>query len=252
MPKVIQPKRMRRPANNTTFRESLGLSTLKADLHRFHLLRDFLRAQVRKHFDYTVPYQSQTAERMASFETEVTSAQPQLYASDWRRAQTRAYVESYYHNERSRVRRAGQSDDGVKGTMQTPSAGNEDSSESDGSQVDELAGDTTAHPTDEPSSLPTPPATPPLGTSAVRRFLRSCQPSLEHLLPFFMRLGIRTRSELAGVMRWPAYRRDAWLRELRREEEWAEFGLTRVQIQALSLAFVFSDEVVAICGASGE
>lgn len=148
------------------------------------------------------------------------------------------------------MRRGEQSDDDTNSTTQIPNAGRENSGDCDSSQVDELADEVTEStppPAEEPSSLPTPPATPPPGSSAVLRFLRSCQPSLEHLLPFFTRLGIRTRSELAGVMRWPAYRRDAWLRELRREEEWAEFGLTRMQIQALSLAFVFSDEVIAIC-----
>ena len=160
----------------------------------------------------------------------------------------------------SQARHNQQSDD-ASSTAQTVSAGREKSREVS-PQVDELAdnGDDDDGDDDElllpasggHSSLPTPPATPPPSATAVLRFLRSCQPNLEHLLPFFTRIGIRTRSELAGVMRWPAFRRDAWLRDLRREEEWAEFGLTRVQIQALMLAFVFSEEVHNICSGARE
>lgn len=74
---------MRRRATNTTFREALGLSTSKADLDRFKLLREFLRAQVRKHFDYTVPYQSQRAKMMALFDAEV------CYIANYRAMHTR-------------------------------------------------------------------------------------------------------------------------------------------------------------------
>ncbi|KAF7966123.1 hypothetical protein HWV62_39990 [Athelia sp. TMB] len=198
---------------------------------------------------------------LALFTAEISTTHPQLYASEWRRAQTDAYVESYYRTAFSQARHNQQSDD-ASSTTQTASVGREKSPEA--GQVDELAdngsdGDDDGD-DDEPllpasgghSSLPTPPATPPPSATAVLRFLRSCQPNLEHLLPFFTRIGIRTRSELAGVMRWPTSRRDAWLRDLRREEEWAEFELTRVQIEALMVAFVYSQEVVNIFSGTRE
>lgn len=80
----------------------------------------------------------------------------------------------------------------------------------------------------------------------VQKFLRACQPSLERLLPLFVSLGIRTQEDLAGVMRWPPLKRHAWLKELRREEEWQEFGLTRMNVQSLSLAFQDSEQVKAV------
>lgn len=68
----------KRYMNNTTFREALGLSTSNMDLQMFKEIREFLRKQVRKHFDYNLGYQFQSVETLALFKAEVicTSSLP--------------------------------------------------------------------------------------------------------------------------------------------------------------------------------
>jgi hypothetical protein len=67
----------------------------------------------------------------------------------------------------------------------------------------------------------------------IHKFLRSCMPNLEHLLPVFIRIGLEKRRDLEGALDWPAKERVSWLMELSKEE----WGISRMNVKSLSLAF---------------
>lgn len=108
--------RKQRP-NNTSFRQALDLSTSPCDLHKFHNIRLFIRQQIDKHYDYSLPYMLQTATTVATFEAEVSplfppmllpfliisfnklnAVLPELYSTEWRKKQTSHYVETHFRN----------------------------------------------------------------------------------------------------------------------------------------------------------
>jgi len=67
----------------------------------------------------------------------------------------------------------------------------------------------------------------------IRKFLRSCMPNLEHLLPVFIRIGLENRRDLEGALDWPTKERVSWLMDLSKEE----WGISRMNVKSLSLAF---------------
>lgn len=83
---------------------------------------------------------------------------------------------------------------------------------------------------------------PPIYTdqpeNPICQFLRSCKPPLEHLYPVFIRIGLETKADLEGVLDWGAQERVSWLMELSKEE----WGLSRLNVKSLSLAFQVADQ----------
>jgi hypothetical protein len=81
----------------------------------------------------------------------------------------------------------------------------------------------------------------------IRKFLRSCMPNLEHLLPVFIRIGLEERRDLEGALNWPAKERVSWLMELSKEE----WGISRMNVKSLSLAFDVTEQYEATLVAMG-
>ena len=74
-----------------------------------------------------------------------------------------------------------------------------------------------------------------------------CKPNLEHLLPVFVRIGLEKKVDLEGVLNWPAKERVSWLMELSKEE----WGISRMNVKTLSLAFAVAEQYEASSVAMG-
>jgi hypothetical protein len=107
-------------------------------------------------------------------------------------------------------------------------------------------------PSPSASSTPSPISEPPpsyiLRTEdPVQKFLRSCMPNLEYLLPVFIRIGVKRKVDLEGILDWPAEERVSWLMELSKEE----WGISRMNVKTLSLAFQIAQHYEVMLVAAG-
>jgi hypothetical protein len=72
-------------------------------------------------------------------------------------------------------------------------------------------------------------------------------PNLEYLLPVFIRIGIKRKIDLEGILDWPAEERVSWLMELSKEE----WGISRMNVKTLSLAFQIAQQYEVMSVAAG-
>jgi len=86
-----------------------------------------------------------------------------------------------------------------------------------------------------------PPSYSPEIDNHIHKFLCSCKPNLEHLLPVFDCIGLQKRADLEGVLDWPVKERVSWLMELSKEE----WGISRMNVKSLSLAFEVAQQYEA-------
>jgi hypothetical protein len=67
------------------------------------------------------------------------------------------------------------------------------------------------------------------------------------LYPVFVRIGLESRADLEGILDWAAEERVSWLMELSKEE----WGLSRLNVKSLSLAFQVAQQYESMLFAAG-
>lgn len=67
------------------------------------------------------------------------------------------------------------------------------------------------------------------------------------MLPTFIHIGLKKRVDLRGVLDWGDKERVSWLMELSKEK----WGINRLQVKSLSIAFQVTERYEAILAACG-